>query len=198
MEFSKYLAGWISKKGNKFHWNDQGLTPYTDESAEPLENNEWGDNKHIILGMDGNMISKARTHLAEMIDTRKITADGQTKKISPGEKREIINYYGGLIEGYYNHPNNRFVNARKKRAAEVTKKEFTDTTALVNIQYRNKINSGVNSLRKAVQNAGKGQGKIATDNWKKTNMEEGNLNEADINAVMKAWAESIDRGKRNE
>jgi hypothetical protein len=133
-----------------------------------------------------------------MFDAEKIIKDGKKIAITENEKSMILNYYGDLIEGYYNHPLNTTVTDRIKNAKELVTK-VKGGADIIGVRHRQKLMSGVDTIQDIMLEESTQANQTARiKEWTKINIENGFFTEAEISEVIKLWIEEYDLREEDE
>ena len=195
-----YLAGWIRRVGetNEFVWNSKGTPAYTDKSGKPLERGDWGDNPYIMYTLSNRMVRESRRNLVDDFDNLEVVKNGKKLEMNKNEKSIMVNFYGDLIEGYYNHPLNTTVTKRMKKAKDPLDK-IKAAAGIIGVRHRQKLMSGVDTIQDIMLEESTQANKTARiKEWTKINIENGFFTEAEVGEVIKLWIEEYDLEEEDE
>jgi len=195
-----YLAGWIRRVGetNEFVWNSKGSPAYTDKSGKPLESGDWGDNPYIMYTLSNRMVRESRRKLVDDFDNLEVVKNGKKLEMNKNEKSIMVNFYGDLIEGYYNHPLNTTVTKRTKNAKDPLDK-IKAAAGMIGVRHRQKLMSGVDTIQDIMVEESTQANKTARiKEWTKINIENGLFTEAEVGEVIKLWIEEYGLEEEDE
>jgi len=195
-----YLAGWIKRVGetNEFVWNSKGTPAYTDKSGKPLERGDWGDNPYIMYTLSNRMVRESRRKLVDDFDNLEVVKNGKKLEMNKNEKSIMVNFYGDLIEGYYNHPLNTTVTKRTKNAKDPLDK-IKAAAGMIGVRHRQKLMSGVDTIQDIMVEESTQANKTARiKEWTKISIENGLFTEAEVGEVIKLWIEEYGLEEEDE